>query len=299
MAGYADMLFAHFLRDEHIRILLHRSMLDHGRLALSSTVIPAGPVSMEIVSQLPSELLIYIAIGFAAQLIDGALGMAYGVTASSLLLSLGLPPAVASATVHAAECFTTGASAASHHAFGNIDKHLFRRLLLPGIIGAALGAYLLASLPGEAMRPLIATYLLLMGGIIVIKGFRAFPPRKVTSHLVPLGLFGALVDAMGGGGWGPIVSSNLLARGNEFRLTVGTVNAVEFFVTLTASLVFLLTLGLNHWEVIVGLAIGGVVAAPFGAWLVKHVRPRPMLVIVGLLVIALSIRTLLQHFAVI
>ncbi|GAB3343023.1 sulfite exporter TauE/SafE family protein [Marilutibacter aestuarii] len=249
--------------------------------------------------ELPPELLYYIAIGVAAQLVDGALGMAYGVTASSLLLGLGVPPAVTSATVHAAECFTTGASAASHHAFGNIDKRLFRRLLLPGIVGAGAGAYLLASLPGEAMRPWVAAYLMLMGAVIIIKAFRAFPSREVTTHMAPLGFFGALVDAMGGGGWGPIVASNLLARGNEFRLTVGTVNAVEFFVTLTASLVFLLTLGLEHWDVILGLALGGVVAAPFGAWLVKRVRPRPMLVCVGLVVIGLSLRTLLKHLGVI
>lgn len=245
--------------------------------------------------ELPPDLLLYIAIGFAAQLVDGALGMAYGVIASSLLLGFGVPPAVTSATVHAAECFTTGASAASHHAFGNIDRRLFRRLLLPGIIGAGVGAYLLASLPGDALRPWIAGYLLLMGGVIIYKAFRDFPPARVTSHVAPLGLFGALVDAMGGGGWGPIVSSNLLARGNGLRLTVGTVAAVEFFVTLTASLVFLLTLGLGHWEIILGLALGGVVAAPLGAWLVRRVRPRPMLVLVGLLVIALSTRTLLAH----
>lgn len=245
---------------------------------------------------LPADFMLYIAIGFAAQMIDGALGMAYGVTASSLLLGLGIPPAVSSATVHAAECFTTGTSALSHHAFGNIDRRLFRRLLLPGVIGAAVGAYLLAQLPGDALRPWIAGYLLLMGLVILVKAFRDFPPREVVSHLTPLGFFGALIDAVGGGGWGPIVASNLLARGNGFRLTVGTVNAVEFFVTLTASLVFLLTLGLGHWQIIVGLALGGVVAAPFGGWLVKYVKPRPMLCVVGLLVVALSARTLLKHF---
>lgn len=245
------------------------------------------------------ELLYYIAIGVAAQLIDGALGMAYGVTASSLLLGLGVPPAVASATVHMAECFTTGASAASHHAFGNIDKRLFRKLLLPAVLGAGVGAYLLSSVPGEAIRPWVAAYLLLMGAIIIVKAFRTFPSREVTSHVGPLGFFGALIDAMGGGGWGPIVASNLLARGSAFRLAVGTVNAVEFFVTLTASLVFLFTLGISHWQVILGLAVGGAIAAPFGAWLVKRVNPRPMLVVVGVVVIGLSVRTLLKHYGLI
>lgn len=238
------------------------------------------------------EILPYVLIGFAAQLVDGALGMAYGVTASSLLLGSGVPPAVASATVHAAECFTTGVSAASHRAFGNIDRDQFRRLLLPGVLGAGLGAYLLSSLPGDALKPWIAAYLMLMGVMIVAKAFRECPSRRVTSHLAPLGFFGALMDAIGGGGWGPIVASNLLARGNGFRLTVGTVNAVEFFVTLTASVVFLLALGLANWTLIAGLAIGGMLAAPFGAYLVSRIRPKPFQVAVGVLVIVLSLRTL-------
>lgn len=240
------------------------------------------------------EILPYVLIGFAAQLVDGALGMAYGVIASSLLLGSGVPPALASATVHAAECVTTGISAASHRAFGNIDREQFRRLLVPGMLGAALGAYLLSMLPGDALKPWIAAYLMLMGVVIVAKAFREFPSRRVTSHLAPLGFFGALVDAIGGGGWGPIVASNLLARGNGFRLTVGTVNAVEFFVTLTASVVFLLTLGMVNWTLVAGLALGGALAAPLGAYMVSRVRPKPFQVAVGLLVILLSLRTLWQ-----
>lgn len=249
--------------------------------------------------QLPNDFLLHAGIGFVAQLVDGALGMAYGVTASSLLLGLGIPPALTSATVHAAECFTTGTSALSHHAFGNIDRTLFKRLLLPGMIGAGVGAYLLVNIDGEMLKPWIAGYLLLMGVVILLKAFRDMPPRRVTSKLVPLGFFGALVDAIGGGGWGPIVASNLLARGNEFRITVGSVNAVEFFVTLTASLVFLATLGVSHWQIVAGLAVGGVLAAPLGAWLVKRVRPRPMLCLVGLLVIALATRTLVKSLGIV
>lgn len=245
-----------------------------------------------------SEFLIYVAAGFAAQLIDGALGMAYGVTASSLLLGVGVPPAVASATVHAAECFTTGASALSHRAFGNIDREQFKRLLLPGILGAGLGAYLLTSLPGDAIKPWIAAYLMLMGGVIILKAFRDFPSKRVTTHLAPLGFGGAMIDAIGGGGWGPIVASNLMARGNAFRMTVGTVNAVEFFVTLTASAVFLATLGLTNWRMIAGLALGGVIAAPLGAWMVHKVRPKPFQIAVGLLIIVLSVRTILQSVGV-
>lgn len=247
--------------------------------------------------ELPPDFLLYVIIGFAAQLIDGALGMAYGVTASSLLLGFGVPPVVSSATVHAAECFTTGASAISHHAFGNIDRKLFRRLLLPGMLGAGIGAYLLTTIDGNALKPWIAGYLLLMGVVILFKAFRELVPREVTSHVSTVGFFGALLDAMGGGGWGPIVASNLIARGHELRLTVGSVNAVEFFVTLTASIVFLMTIGTGHLDIVLGLALGGVVAAPFGAWLIRFVRPRVLMPFVGVLVICLSARTLYQSFA--
>jgi uncharacterized membrane protein YfcA len=260
------------------------------------SAIAAMDAVAELIARLPADFFSYVAIGMAAQLVDGALGMAYGVIASSLLLGLGLPPAVTSATVHAAECFTTGSSALSHRAFGNIDRALFRRLLLPAVLGAGVGAFLLTRVDGDLIKPWVAGYLLVIGVVILAKAFREFPPRRVTSHVPPLGFAGALIDAVGGGGWGPIVSSNLLARGNDFRLTVGSVNAVEFFVTLTASLVFLLTLGLTHWSVIAGLAAGGIVAAPLGAWAVGRVRPKPMLALVGLVVIALSARTLILHF---
>jgi uncharacterized protein len=234
----------------------------------------------------------YIIAGFVAQIIDGALGMAYGITASSLLMGWGVPPVVVSSTVHAAECFTTGVSAVSHHAFGNISKDLFRRLLIPGIIGAALGAYVLNKIPEELIKPYIAGYLMIMGLILIIKAFRTFPSREVTTHLTPLALFGSFLDAIGGGGWGPIVATNLIMRGNSVREAVGSVNAVEFFVTLSSSLTFFLTIGLGHWQVIAGLALGGVIAAPLGAFLTKKLPHRPMMVIVGVLVVGLSLRTL-------
>jgi uncharacterized membrane protein YfcA len=240
------------------------------------------------------EFGIYVLAGLVAQLIDGALGMAYGITATSLLLTAGVPPAVASATVHTAECVTTGVSAVSHHAFGNVSRDLFRRLLLPGVVGAAIGATLLSMLPGDAIAPWVSGYLVIMGVVIIIKAFRQFPPRNVTTHLAPLGFFGALVDAIGGGGWGPIVGSTLIVRGASVRLTIGSVNAVEFFVTLSASITFFLTLGITHWWIVAGLALGGAIGAPFGAWACRHVPTRPFMVLVGLLVIGLSLRTLVR-----
>ena len=242
------------------------------------------------------EFLAYVAAGFAAQLIDGALGMAYGVSASSILLSLGLPPATVSATVHVSECFTSGASALSHRAFGNIDGTLFRRLLVPGMLGAILGAYVLVQISADFLRPIIASYLILMGLIIILKAFREFPPRRVTTHLRPLGFFGGLIDAMGGGGWGPIVASTLIVRGNDIRFTIGSVNAVEFFVTVSASATFLITLGVSNWQIIVGLATGGLLAAPIGAWVCQRIRVKPFMIGVGVLVILISLRTLLRHF---
>ena len=165
--------------------------------------------------------------------------------------------------------------------------------MIPGVLGAILGAYILSSFPGELLRPYISAYLIVMGGIIVYKAFGTFPPRQVTSHIAPLGFFGAFIDAIGGGGWGPIVASTLIVRGNDVRKAVGSVNAVEFFVTMAASITFLITLGLSNWQIIVGLAVGGIPAAPLGAWAAKHVPIKPFMVFVGLLVIIISTRTML------
>ncbi len=241
-----------------------------------------------------SEMPFYILVGFVAQIIDGTLGMAYGISAASLLLGRGLAPAAVSATVHAAEVFTTGLSGVSHHYFGNVDRRLFWRLVIPGVCGAVTGAYLLSRLPGDRFRPFIAAYLLIMGGLIVIRVFKTIPPVTITTHLTPLGFLGALLDAVGGGGWGPVVASTLIARGNHARLTVGSVNAAEFFVTLAASLTFVATIGLGHWPIIVGLALGGMAAAPLGAYACKRIPHRPFMFLVGLLVMGLSARTLVK-----
>jgi len=237
---------------------------------------------------LTSEFALYVLAGFIAQMIDGALGMAYGVSASSLLSVFGVEPRVVSATVHAAECFTTGASGISHHAFGNVDRVLFRRLLIPAVIGAVVGAYILTSIDGKVLKPYISVYLVVMGVVIIAKAFTRVSPRQVTTHLAPLGFFGALVDAMCGGGWGPIVASNLIIRGNDTRITVGSVNAVEFFVTLAASITFFLTIGLTHWNIILALAIGGVIAAPLAAWSAKHIPHKPFMVLVGVLIVVIN-----------
>jgi uncharacterized membrane protein YfcA len=243
------------------------------------------------------EILIFALVGFAAQLVDGALGMAYGVTATSAMLSLGVAPAVASASVHAAEVVTTGVSGLAHWQFGNVDRDLFRKLVVPGMIGGAIGAYLLASIPGDAIRPLISVYLLVMGLIILHKAIRR---RDIAGagprHLSALGFGGGFLDAMGGGGWGPIVASTLLGNGTTPRYAIGSVNVAEFFVAATVSAAFVFTIGLNLWPIIAGLILGGALAAPFAAYMTRRLPARPLMILVATVVIALSVRGLIQDF---
>ena len=222
------------------------------------------------------SILMYIVVGFFAQIIDGSLGMAYGVSSNTFLLSLGIPPAAASASVHMAEVVTTGVSGISHWRLGNIDKNLIKRLLIPGMVGGVIGAYLLTSIPGDIIKPFISAYLLIMGIIILVKALQKNQEHKeVTSHLSILGLIGGFFDAVGGGGWGPIVTTTLVARGKHPRFAIGSVNFSEFFVTLAESITFVLTLSFGkYWQTILGLLIGGVIAAPMAAFMAKKLPPR-------------------------
>jgi uncharacterized membrane protein YfcA len=235
----------------------------------------------------------FIVVGFLAQMIDGTLGMAYGLSATTFLLAVGVSPAVASASVHAAEVITTGVSGLSHWSAGNVSGYLVKRLVVPGMIGAVIGAYILVSIPGERIKPIVAVYLAAMGAFIVWKGVRrAIEHKEVRSHLIPLGLSGGFLDAIGGGGWGPIVVSTLVARGNHPRYSIGSVNFAEFFVSAAASVTFVLTIGLSFWTAIAGLAIGGAIAAPIAAQFTKRVPTRGLMITVGIVIIALSVRTL-------
>jgi uncharacterized membrane protein YfcA len=236
-----------------------------------------------------NEFYWFILIGLGAQLVDGALGMAFGLICSSILLSMGLPPAAVSASVHAAEVVTTGVSGASHAYFRNIDKRLFWRLTVSGALGGALGAYILTRLPGELIRPFIHLYLLVLAILILFRSFGRWMPRGEVKRVPVLGFFAGLLDATGGGGWGPLASSTLLARGGQARTTIGTVSASEFVITLIVSLTFLLTIGLDHLEIVLGLLIGGAIAAPLAAWFVRHVAERIVLKVVGVLVLCISL----------
>jgi len=241
-----------------------------------------------------SSLGLAVAFGFIAQMIDGAMGMAYGVSATTFLLAYGIPPAAASASVHMAEVFTTLVSGLSHLRFGNVRWALVRRLAIPGVVGGILGAYLLSSIPGNTIKPYVAGYLIIMGGVILLRAFKTARTREVKTGLLPLGLVGGFFDAIGGGGWGPIVTSTLIARGSLPRLTIGSVNLTEFFVTVAEAATFGTLIGLGHWRIILGLIMGGVMAAPFAAFLCKKLPTRALMIAVGAAIIALQIRTLYQ-----
>ncbi len=238
----------------------------------------------------------YIAIGFAAQLVDGALGMAFGVICSTLLVSvMGVPPARASAGVHLVEVFTTGASGISHVLHKNVDWALFARLAIPGVVGGCAGAYLLSNIDASVTRPVVMLYLTCIGFYLLYKAltYPTAPTPKEAKVAVPLGLLGGFLDASGGGGWGPVVTSNLLIQGTDPRKTVGTVNTAEFFLTASISITFILTIGLEAFTLVTGgLLIGGLIAAPFGAVIAKRIQPKTLLLMVGTVLTATSLFSL-------
>ncbi len=235
-------------------------------------------------------LLPYIAVGFAAQLGDGALDMAFGVITNSLMVGvLGVPPALASQRVHVVECFTTFTSAISHFLNGNIDRSLFTRLLLPGVVGGIAGAYLMTSIDADIVRPFVLCYLIGIGLYLLWRGIIFRPQVKRPKRVAPLGLIGGFLDAAGGGGWGPVVTSNLLVQGAEPRKVVGTVNAVEFFLTVTISAAFIFHLGIADLAgATLGFLIGGVAAAPVGAFAAKHFPAKWIMILVGIVLTATS-----------
>jgi uncharacterized protein len=247
------------------------------------------------------SFILFAIVGFLAQIVDGTLGMAYGVVSSSVLLAFGVPPAAASASVHAAEVFTTAASASSHVWHKNVNWRLFRLLAPVGIAGGVLGAYVLTAIDGAVLRPYVAAYLGIMGVYILYRAFRAAKP--IDSHraaiVAPLGAVGGFADAVGGGGWGPVVTTGLVGTGGAPREMIGTVNTVEFFLTVAISAAFVVALLTGHWEeagaltshlwAVAGLIVGGVIAAPLAGYVTKIIPTRQLMIVVGVLVCLLAI----------
>jgi hypothetical protein len=246
------------------------------------------------------DFLLLAAIGFFAQLVDGALGMAFGVISTTSMLALGLPPAHASAITHTAGVFTSATSGASHLYFRNVDWRLVLRLGVAGVLGAILGAWVLSNVDGEVARPFVSAYLLVIGATILLKAFQRRPPEDRPFKLAPpLGLVGGFLTASGGGGWGPIVTSTLIGSGHAPRMVVGSVNTTEFFVAVAAATTFFVELGaapLNH---LLALVTGGVLAAPFGGWAVKHLPARYLMTIVGTVICLLAAWQLARFFSLV
>ena len=236
----------------------------------------------------------FIIVGFIAQLIDGTLGMAYGVSCSTLLLNFGVAPRVATAAVHTAEVFTTGVSGLTHLRFKNIDRKLFLRLVVTGSIGAMIGAYLISEiLDGNVIKPYIAAYLLVLGIVIISKGIRNRQKvEKDVKHAEWLAFIGGLCDAIGGGGWGPIVTSNIIHQGKNPRETIGTVNTAEFFIAFFSTGVFILIVGVESWQIVLGLIAGGVIAAPIGAMLTSKINKRVLMISIGIVITLSSMYTI-------
>jgi len=274
-------------------------------IVLVSAILMTGLIAVfsfsgiEALASMDHEMFLwFLLVGFVAQTIDGALGMAYGVSSNSILLGIGIPPAVASAWVHFAQVFTSLASGISHWKLGNVQWSLAKRLLIPGVLGAIVGAYFLSNIDGKAIKPFIAVYLMVMGLIIlskVIKNKKKIfnPDGRSLPYLASIGGF---ADAVGGGGWGPIVNSSLLSKGQLPRFAIGTGNFVEIFVSLASASTFLFFIKELSLAPVLGLILGGVMAAPFAALICKKLNPRVLLAFVGLLVIFLSIRTFYLTF---
>jgi len=235
------------------------------------------------------EFLVLLALGFFAQIVDGTLGMAFGVISTSAMLTIGFAPAQASALVHTAEVFTTGASAASHVYHGNVDWRLVIRLGIAGVLGAVLGAWILSNVDSAVVRPYVSAYLVIIGVFILLKAWRMAPAREAPARWTPpLGFVAGFLDASGGGGWGPVATSTLLGSGHAPRMSVGSVNTTEFFVTIAAATTFIVELGASPLQYLVPLVLGGLIAAPLGGWAVKYLAPRALMISVGILVIALA-----------
>jgi len=238
------------------------------------------------------SFVLALVVGFVAESIDGALGMAYGLLSTTVMLAFGYAPAVASASVHLAEIVTSAASGLSHWRFGNVRRETVRGLLVSGVAGGVLGAYAVVRLPTLYLRPVVAAYILVMGVNITMRALRNTRTRRARANLPLLGLAGGFCDALGGGGWGQVVTSTLIARGYPPRYTVGSVTLTEFFVALSESVTFLATIGVQSWAVVGGLMLGGAVAAPLAAWTTSRLPHRPFAAAIGLVVVLTSARIL-------
>lgn len=280
-------------------IILFASMVV-GHVLLSSIPLPPLPEiwanTKEYINQ---QFLFFMLAGFLAQLVDGLLGMGYGVTSATCLISAGVNPVSVSAAIHTSEIFSAGVSGYSHYRFGNVNKKLFKHLVIPGVLGAILGAAMLVFLgetAGDWLMPIIAIYAMFLGFKIFSRAFQNRTPNKKIKRVGWLAWCGGFLDSFGGGGWGPIVTSTLISKGRSPRFTIGTVSLTEFFITMASAATFFFTTGLGHLPVVVGLIVGGVIAAPISARLAGKLPAKTMMIGVGIIVMIWSIRLIIKSF---
>jgi uncharacterized membrane protein YfcA len=263
--------------------------------------IPLNEIGQLLVSNLDSELLLYMFGGFIAQMIDGALGMAYGVSVTTFLLSLGIPsitPAIASASMHTSEIFTTGSSSLVYMRYKNINMKLFKALLWPGIIGTIIGATVVSFVSKDnisIIKPIVALYTLTLGVLIILRALKInLRNNNKIKQLFPVAFFGGFLDSVGGGGWGPIVTTSLVAGGRNLRYAIGSSHLAKFFIALVSTITFSFIIGISHWKIIFGLVIGSMIAAPISIYLSNKIPIKKGLILVGSLVIIISLKTIIQ-----
>jgi uncharacterized membrane protein YfcA len=269
-----------------------------GYILISYLPLPSLPETWTTIKPYFNYQLLFFALaGFIAQMVDGTLGMGYGVTSATCLMTLGINPVSVSAAIHTSEIFTTATSGYSHYKFKNVNKKLFKHLVIPGCVGAALGALMLVFLGekyGKVLLPVIAAYAFFLGLKILIKAFSQQVQNKKIRRLGWLASAGGFLDSFGGGGWGPIVTSTLIAKGRSPRYTIGSVNLAEFFITMTSAFTFFMTVGISHLNVVVGLLIGGAAASPIAARLAGKLPRKTMMILVGIMVMVWCTRMIIK-----
>jgi uncharacterized membrane protein YfcA len=283
------------------KLILAFLLMVIGHIVISYLPLPSiGAIFKSVRPYFDYQFLFFIMAGFLAQMVDGTLGMGYGVTSATCLMTFGISPVSVSAAIHTSEIFTTATSGYSHYKFGNVNKKMFRHLVIPGVIGAVLGAIMLVFVGekyGKWLMPVIALYAMFLGLKILIKAFQQQTKNKKIKRLGWLAGVGGFLDSFGGGGWGPIVTSSLIAKGRSPRYTIGSVNLAEFFITLASAFTFFMTVGVSHWNVVLGLLIGGGVASPLAARMAGKLPRKTMMIAVGIMIMIWCVRMIIKSVA--
>lgn len=286
---------------------INKYLIGFGVLAVVATVFFLLLVNGELDSLLKllskDHHIFYwmVLVGFFAEIVAGSMGMGYGVICTTIFLILNIPPPVISASIHSAESFTTAAGSISHYKFGNVNKKLTKRLAIPAIVGAVIGALLL-SYVGERYarmtKPLIGAYTLYLGVRILQNAFgkknKNVRIKKKKTNITALGFVGGFIDSFGGGGWGPMVTGTFIKNGRTPRFVIGSSTIAKFILTVASAITFVFTVGIHHWNIVAGLLLGGIITAPLSAMLTSKLPVKKMFVVVGMVVIVMSLISIVR-----